>query len=203
MPSTRSERENGHGGRRVRPAGRREIRFGTRLRELRRSRAVPLTALAKRAGLSPGYLSLVERDMATPSMTALARLSETLDVPMTYLFDPSAERRPENFVVRRARRRVVIYPGSTAKHELLVPDLRGKLEAVYVRAPAGTRSPVYKHDGEDFAYVLKGRLRLTVGDDSFTLERGDSISYPSHEPHFWEALGTGVEALFVATPPAW
>jgi hypothetical protein len=46
------------------------------------------------------------------------------------------------------------------------------------------------------------RLRATVGGDVFTLERGDSISYPSHVPHFWETLAES-EMLWVATPPSW
>lgn len=179
------------------------LRFGARLRAIRRTRGVGLAALARRAGLSPGYLSLVERDMATPSTTALARLSETLDVPMSYFFEPTGERLPENFVVRRESRRAVIYPESPVRNELLVPDLRGKLEAVYFRAQPHTKSPVYKHEGEDFGYVLKGRLRVVVGDDVFVLDRGDSISFPSHVPHHWETLGAGAEAIWVATPPSW
>jgi hypothetical protein len=51
---------------------------------------------------------------------------------MACLLDSSAEPLPENFVGRRTQRRVVIYPGSSARHELLVPNLRGELEAVYV-----------------------------------------------------------------------
>ena len=207
MPVRRARATNGHGngrgGARERNGRHAELRFGARLRALRRARRVPLTALARRAGLSPGYLSLVERDMATPSVTALARLSDTLEVPMSHFFEPAGERTPGQYVVRRHGRRVVLYPGSPVRHELLVPDLRGKLEAVYSRVRAGTKSPVYKHDGEEFGYVLRGRLRVTVGDDVFTLEPGDSISYPSHLPHHWEALGKGVEVVWVATPPSW
>jgi quercetin dioxygenase-like cupin family protein len=186
-----------------RPGRQHEPKVGVRVRALRRGRRVPLTVLARRAGLSPGYLSLVERDMATPSMTALGRLAETLEVPISHFFEATGERAPEHYVVRRQGRRVVLYPGSKVRHELLVADLRGRLEAVYSRVRTGTRSPEYKHDGEEFGFVLKGRMRVTVGDDTFTLGRGDSISYPSHLPHRWEALGGGLEVLWVATPPSW
>jgi quercetin dioxygenase-like cupin family protein len=164
---------------------------------------MPLTALAARAGLSPGYLSQVERDLATPSTTALARLSEALGVPVAHFFEATAERLPDHYVVRRNGRRTIIYPGSTVRSELLVADLRGKLEALYFRSRPGTRSPVYKHDGEEFGYIIRGRLRMTIGDDVLTLGPGDSICFPCHVPHWWEALGTGVEALWVVTPPSW
>jgi transcriptional regulator with XRE-family HTH domain len=184
------------------PARNRSVRIGARLRTLRRDRRVALTTLSRRAGLSPGYLSQVERDLATPSTTALGRLSEVLDVPVSYFFEPSGERLPENYVVRRDQRKMIIYPDFPVQNQLLVPDLRGKLEAVYLKAARKTRSPVYRHDGEEFGYVIRGRLRVTVGDDVFTLERGDSISYPSHLPHFWETLAE-TEMLWVATPPSW
>ncbi|MBI1733602.1 MAG: cupin domain-containing protein [Candidatus Rokubacteria bacterium] len=186
------------------PARRRDaLAIGKRLRELRHARSLSLAQVSRLAGLSQGYLSQVERDRATPSTTALSRLSEVLDVPVVHFFEPSHERLPDQYVVRRDGRRTILYPGSKVKNELLVPDLRGKLEAIYFRAPGKTRSPVYKHEGEEFGFVLKGRLRVTVGDDTFVLGRGDSISLPSHQPHFWEALGRGVEALWVATPPSW
>jgi transcriptional regulator with XRE-family HTH domain len=181
----------------------RGVRIGERLRELRQRARTPLTALAAKAGLSPGYLSQVERDLATPSTTALARLSDALGVPVGHFFESSGERVPGNYVVRRDARRTIIYPGSTVRSELLVSDLRGKLEGLYFRARPGAKSPVYKHDGEEFGYIFRGRLRITIGDDVFTLGRGDSICFPCHVPHWWEALGTGVEALWVVTPPSW
>jgi quercetin dioxygenase-like cupin family protein len=126
-----------------------------------------------------------------------------LEVPVAHFFEPSHERLPEHYVVRRGGRRTILYPGSKVKNELLVPDLRGRLEAIYFQASGKTKSPVYKHEGEEFGYVLKGRLRVTVGDDTFVLGKGDSITLPSHQPHSWEALGRDVEALWVATPPSW
>jgi len=180
-----------------------EVEVGRRLRALRQERKLSLTTLSRRAGLSQGYLSQVERDRAMPSMTALSKLAEVLGVPVAHVFDAAHERLPENYVVRRGGRRAVFYPGSTVRNELLVPDLRGRLEAVSFRARAGTKSPLYKHEGEEFGYVLKGRLRVTIGNDEFVLAKGDAICFPSHQPHFWEAAGRETEALWVTTPPSW
>jgi transcriptional regulator with XRE-family HTH domain len=199
-----SVRRNGHGAD-AKPAPlprSRDVRIGARLRALRLERRVPLTALSRQAGLSPGYLSQVENDLAMPSTTALGRLAEALDVPLSSVFEPHRERSSEHYVVRRTSRRAVVYPGSKVHHELLVPDLRGKLEAVYCNAPRHTTSPTYRHEGEEFGYVIRGRLRVTVGDDVFVLERGDAISYPSHLRHFWHTLAE-TEMLWIATPPSW
>jgi len=183
--------------------GKQSIDVGRRLRALRHAQRLSLTALSRRAGLSQGYLSQVERDRATPSMTALSKLADVLGVPVAQLFEPTHERLPENYVVRHGSRRALFYPGSNVRNELLVPDLRGRLEAVWFGATSGTKSPTYKHEGEEFGFVLKGRLRVTIGSDTFVLGKGDCISFPSHQPHFWESLGRGTEALWVATPPSW
>jgi transcriptional regulator with XRE-family HTH domain len=194
---------NGHGPGETRASARSaDVRVGARLRALRLERQVPLTTLSRRAGLSPGYLSQVENDLAMPSTTALGRLAHVLDIPLASFFEPSGERQPDHYVVRRAARRAVVYPGSTVHHELLVPDLRGKLEAVYCNAPRNTTSPTYRHEGEEFGYVIRGRLRVTVGDDVFVLKRGDAISYPSHLRHFWHTQ-VQTEMLWIATPPSW
>jgi transcriptional regulator with XRE-family HTH domain len=201
--ATRPASPNGHGsGEKPAPSRSRDVRIGARLRALRLERRVPLTALSRRAGLSPGYLSQVENDLAMPSTTALSRLAEVLEVPLSSFFEPSGERLPENYVVRRAERRAVVYPGSKVHHQLLVPDLRGKLEAVYCNAPRHTTSPTYRHEGEELGYVIRGRLRVTVGGNVFVLERGDAISYPSHLAHFWDTLAD-TEMLWIATPPSW
>ena len=193
---------NGHGSAKKREVASASVRIGGRLRALRRERRVPLTTLSRRAGLSPGYLSQIENDLAVPSTTALGRLAQVLEVPLSSFFEPSGGRLPENYVVRRTARRAVVYPGSRVHHELLVPDLRGKLEVVYCNAPAQTTSPTYQHEGEELGYVIRGRLRVTVGGDVFVLERGDAISYPSHRPHFWQTLAE-TEMIWIATPPSW
>src|SRR5215831_20348579 len=97
-PSAARVSRNGHGAdARPAPARSRDVRIGARLRALRLERRVPLTALSRQAGLSPGYLSQVENDLAMPSTTALGRLAEVLEVPLSSFFEPSGGRLPENY----------------------------------------------------------------------------------------------------------
>ena len=103
------------------------------------------------------------------------------------------------FGARRGAPSCIPAPASTTS---CLPDLRGKLEVVYCNAPPQTTSPTYQHEGEELGYVIRGRLRVTVGGDVFVLERGDAISYPSHRPHFWQTLAE-TEMIWIATPPSW
>ncbi|MBI4635763.1 MAG: cupin domain-containing protein [Candidatus Rokubacteria bacterium] len=96
-----------------------------------------------------------------------------------------------------------MYPGALVRNECLVPDFKRKMEAIVSKIAPGTRSPVYEHEGEDFGDMLRGRLQFWVGEEPFTLEEGDSISFPARLPHYWihPATAEPVETLWVITPP--
>ena len=57
--------------------------------------------------------------------------------------------------------------------------------------------------GEKMGIVLKGSLEVSVGDDVYQLEEGDSIYYPTSVPHPWRALkGDIIEVIWILTPPS-
>src|SRR5579871_6739650 len=104
------------------PADQDEPRLiGSDIRGLRKARGLTLTGLAEASGLSIGYLSLLERDRATPSIKALHAVSRALGVTISWFFQasdaPEAER---DLVVRRARRRRLDYSAGVVD-ELLSP----------------------------------------------------------------------------------
>ena len=69
-------------------------RIGREIRGLRKARGVTLAAMAEASGLSVGYLSLIERDLATPSIKALHAVSRALGVTIGWFFEPATRRRP-------------------------------------------------------------------------------------------------------------
>src|SRR5271170_7191191 len=99
--------------------------LGREIRGLRKARGLTLAAVAETSGLSVGYLSLLERDLASPSVNALHAISRALGVTISWFFEagevPATER---DLVVRRARRRRLDYaPGIS--DQLLSPSLAG------------------------------------------------------------------------------
>ena len=96
-------------------------RIGREIRDLRKARRVTLAAVAEASGLSVGYLSLVERDLATPSIKALHAVSRALGVTIGWFFEPGdAPEAERDLVVRRARRRRLEYSAGMLD-ELLSP----------------------------------------------------------------------------------
>ena len=111
--------------------------IGQDIRGLRKARDMTLAALAEAAGLSVGYLSLLERDLATPSIKALHAISRALGVTMSWFFEagevPAEER---GFVVRRDRRRRLDYSAGIVD-ELAQPDADRLAGAPREPLPAG------------------------------------------------------------------
>jgi len=158
------------------------------------------------SGLSVGYLSLLERDLATPSIKSLYAVSRALGVTISWFFDageiPEAER---NLVVRRARRRRLEYSAGIVD-ELLSPTLTGALELLSSRFPPGASSgdQPYTHTGEEAGVVTRGRLELWVEGRMVLLETGDSFGFVSTLPHRYRNPGPDeAEVIWAITPPSY
>jgi quercetin dioxygenase-like cupin family protein len=90
------------------------------------------------------------------------------------------------------------------KASLLTPDLQRKLEVLLNELmPGDTVDEAYTHEGEEFGFVLEGQYEVTVGDEVYVLDEGDSISYPSHLPHKMRVVGDRPSrSIWVITPPS-
>ena len=180
--------------------------LGREVRGLRKARGLTLAEVAKRSSLSVGYLSLVERDLATPSINALHAISRALGVTISWFFDAGAAPQKERqFVVRRAHRRRLDFSAGIVD-ELLSPSLDGQLELLLSRFPPGASSGEvpYTHAGEEAGIVLRGRLELWVDGNVMMLEVGDSFGFPSTLPHrYRNASSEEAEVVWAITPPSY
>lgn len=188
--------------------------LGSQLREARTATGLTIMEVAERTGLSPGYISQVERDLANPSIGAVNRIAGAVNMRMSAFFSNGFE--PEQGaarqvnekipteVVRRNRRKGLTYPGSNVRHELLTPSLQRALQILMCRAPVGTThgDVAIAHEGEECGIVLSGNMELMVGDETFILEAGDTIYFDAARPHSWTSLGPDdLEVIWVMTPP--
>lgn len=194
-----------------------DLVLGPRIRTARESAGLTIVEVAQRSGYSPGYISQVERDLANPSLGTLKRIASALEVPLPSFFGSDTPEVPSNGVpvaasegpsgtrvVPASKRKALLYPGSHIHHQLLSPDLRGRLEAIWVTAPSGTGSgdDPYVHDGEEVGIVLRGKAECRVGDEVFELAAGDAITLPSTTPHSWRNIGDDtLDMIWVSTPP--
>ena len=181
--------------------------IGERLRQLRKRRKMTLAKLAEAAGLSTGYLSLIERNLSAPSINALVSIAQALGVTVAWFFaGEEAEQPPEEigYVVRRKDRLRVNYDKGVTD-ELLTPRLSMQVEMLRSTFPAGTESThAYSHDGDEVGLILQGELELWVGERHFHLREGDSFAYSSREKHRYRNPGkVETVVIWAISPPGY
>jgi len=144
--------------------------------------------LATTVDFSASFISQIERNMVSPSISSLERLAAALGVTLGDFFkdvSPTA-------VVRRAARQRLTSGWSRARIEALAPAHPGRLlEAVMITIAPGGRSGKRAHpyDRERFVIIFAGSVRLTLAESSYTMHRGDSVMVLPEVPVHWENHG--------------
>jgi len=174
--------------------------LGKRLRALRNERGLTLVQLGQKVDLSASYLSQIERGETTPSLSRLTTIAKALDVEVRYFFEEDVT---APCVVRLDQGKRL---SSTADviAEFLSADPSDKEIQPYrlVCQPGASRDQPATHPGEEFGFVLKGQLTVTVGEETFVLKAGDSIHYETLQPHSWRNEGDEeCIAVWAVSPP--
>jgi transcriptional regulator with XRE-family HTH domain len=155
-----------------------DLLVARRLHALRRESRVTLTALAAQTGFSAAHLSRLEKGERQPSIAALLLLARVYGVPVSTLVD---EQDSGNYhVVRSAD--AVTHHGDDGKYTIL-SGARAALSVVRLELPAGRRSDIARHPGEEWLHVLAGRVALTLAGDQITLGQHDSVHFDSSLAH--------------------
>lgn len=156
--------------------------LGRRLRDLRQRRGLRIADVARRAGLSTGFLSAVERSQASASVATMQRLTGAYRTSVLELFDlaGASSRR----LTPADRKTLEAHPG--VNMELLAPT-SSRLESMLFRAaPRSGSAGAYVHDGEELVYVLSGSIEIWLDEhEHVTLVAGDSFWFESSRGHRW------------------
>ncbi|MFF8828463.1 XRE family transcriptional regulator [Streptomyces sp. NPDC015131] len=166
------------------------------LRALRRRRGLTLEAAARRAGLSPAHLSRLETGRRQPSLPMLLALARIYGTTVSELL---GEIPPEHDPVVRAGRAEPAEADGWVYHQAGGPGRA--MQALRVEVPYATPADLVRvHPGEEWLYVLAGRVRLVLGETVHVLDPGDSAHFDSLTPHrIGAATRGGAELLFVHT----
>ncbi|MGD9781084.1 MAG: helix-turn-helix domain-containing protein [Kiritimatiellia bacterium] len=184
--------------------------IGPRIRQLREHRELSVEALAQRAACSPEMIAALEAGELVPSLTPLFRLARGLGVRLGTLLDDQSQDGPA--IVRQGDAGVTVHfsgndpvrKHSTLDFHPLAPHKAARnMEPFLVDVhPAPADVDLNEHEGEEFIYVLSGRIEVRYGKDVHRLDAGDSIYYESVVPHHLHALGGDARILAVIYAPA-
>jgi transcriptional regulator with XRE-family HTH domain len=175
--------------------------LGAKIRRLRHRLKCTLEDTATAAGISKPFLSQIERGLANPSTESLKGISNALGVTVQYFMDTPSEKRS---VCRARQLEFFGLPDSaTLFARLTRKSERGQLEAILVKMPPGQirLADVPAHAGEEYLYVLSGKISLILEDKTFVLHAGDSAHYESTLPHSWSnTQRSEAVVVWVGTP---
>ena len=147
--------------------------------------------LAKNTGLSTSFLSQIEKERTSPSVSTLKKIAEALDTSVASFFEsafPDQEQGEESEhqspVVRESERKVLSL-GEGVNFFLLNNNLNHgvKLMLNVLNPGATTSEQLYSHQGEEAGLVLEGELEIQLEKRKYHLQSGDSISFKSTIPH--------------------
>ncbi|MFO7742377.1 MAG: XRE family transcriptional regulator [Anaerolineae bacterium] len=176
--------------------------IGKRLRRLRHDQGLTLAELGRQVGLSASYLSQIERDITMPSLSKLTAIARELGVGVGHFFEDD---RSSVHVVKSNEGKRIERTKDTVMELMSGAPLDKSIQPCRVVCqPGASREQPPVHSGEGFCFVLEGQLTVTVGEETFVLDAGDSIHYQALEPHLWRNE-RDAECVFIwaVSPPIW
>lgn len=172
--------------------------IGSHLRQLRGKRKLSLAQVARAVGISVGFLSALERSQMSGSVGTLRKLARFYRTNILDFFDATGASSRQ---VQPAQRKV-LQAGPGVRMELLAWGNTVMEPHLFRVAPEAGSGDSYTHEGEEFLYVLRGALAITLKDEAYRLKAGDSFYFESATPHHWKNPGrTEAWVLWVNTPP--
>lgn len=173
--------------------------IGTKIKQLRLANDLTLEELADRSELTKGFLSQVERNRTSPSISTLEDILEALGTNLAQFFKEDEQEQvvfgKEDYFVSQRDGHII---------EWIVPNAqKNEMEPIVLTLPKGGKSEVLRaHHGEEFGYVLKGTIRLVIGQEVYLIKAKETFYLNHASSHFLENAGNKeAKVLWITTPP--
>ena len=166
-----------------------EMKIGERIKQLREDQAVSLEDFARRVGVSPSVMNQIENHLVSPPLGTLIKIAHALNISVGDFFGGEKAsytivRQGEQKKVSRFASKDGINYGYT--YESLGFDMKNRhMEPFLVTLQKSTMEAksLSSHPGEEFIYVLEGKVLVQLGDHSDVLNPHDSIYYDANLLH--------------------
>ena len=167
-----------------------DLALPRRIRSLRHRSKLTLAQVADLTGFTKSYLSMVERGKKSPPIATLSKIAQALSVDMSVFF-PKARIEKGLIIGRKKDRRSIVQDGSQFGYRYQAIASSGnskRMESFITTFPPLRRGgETFVHEGEEFFYVLEGKIRFLYGEQEILLNEGDCIYFDSSTPHRGEA----------------
>lgn len=175
--------------------------IGEKIKDMRIERGLTQEELADRAELSKGFISQMERNITSPSISTLEDVLQALGSDLSTFFSSENEK-PQ--VVFKDEDYFEKYDTDYMYNvEWIVPNAqKNEMEPLRVTIEAGGRTiSDNPHEGEEFGYVLDGSITIHIGKDKHIANKGETFYIYPEKPHYISSE-KGAEVIWVSSPPS-
>ena len=176
--------------------------IGKKLKQLRIQRNLTQEEMADRCELSKGFISQVERNLASPSIATLTDMLEALGTTLEEFFSGPSQ---EQFIFTENDMFEKVDEDLGVRVVWLVPVAqKNRMEPILITlSPGGRTEEIEPHEGEEFGYVLQGSPQLVLGGQTHRLKPGASFSiHPGQSHYLLNKTKTQARVLWISTPPS-
>lgn len=175
------------------------MEIGTKIKRLRLQLNLSQAELADRCELTKGYISQLENDLTSPSIAALCDILSALGTDLAEFFKREDDERvvfsTDDFIEKHENGMLLKW---------IIPNAqKNEMEPVLVELlPGASTSVDFPHDGEEFGYVLEGKIKIELGKNVYVCKKGETFYYTANKAHNIENAGkVTAKFLWISTPP--
>lgn len=165
--------------------------IGERLRGLREVLDIPAEEVAKLCDITLEHYLSIEAGEADPSVYRLSRISKKYGIALDVLLFGEEPRMSSYFLTRKDQG-MSVERRKDYKYQSLASGFRGRKVDPFmtqvIPLPGDENHSKNSHDGQEFDYVVEGKLEITIGEKIMILNEGDSIYFDATQPHCMRAL---------------
>lgn len=175
--------------------------IGLKLKELRIQKSLTQEELADRAELSKGFISQLERNLTSPSISTLTDILQCLGTDLKEFFNEEEDSQivftKDDFFEKKDDE-------FHNKIEWIIPNAqKNEMEPIRLTLePYGSIYPDLPHEGEEFGYVLNGQVKIHLGQKVHQAKKGDAFYFTPSKKHYLEAGKHGAVVIWVTSPPS-
>ena len=173
--------------------------LGKTIRQMRNQKGLTQEELADRCELTKGYISQLENNLNSPSIATLTDILSALGSNLSEFFREETE---EKIVF--SKNEFIEKDSEGVCFNWLIPNAqKNMMEPVLVELAEGVETAGdIPHEGEEFGYVLEGKIAIILGNKHYPCKKGEAFYYPASKPHSILNKGKGkAKFLWISTPP--
>lgn len=178
------------------------MNIGEKIKRIRVKNSLTQEELADRCELTKGFISQVERDLTSPSITTLIDILEGLGTNLKDFFSDTVDEKivfskQDFFETENEDLNYII--------KWIIPNAqKNSMEPILIEIePGGKTKQDNPHEGEEFGYIISGRIILHLGKKQYKVKKGESFYYKANSNHYISNNGKSkANIIWVSTPPS-